>query len=99
MYDDRNLQRSERYFSLLQLLRLFRDDIENSNRDLKHFRKEIYARDSWAPSPGKEEDKDVEYNWGRVLNHKMDRLDALLERIDRKTREIESLRNGVSCLK
>lgn len=98
MYDDHNLQRSERYFSLLQLLRLFRDDIENSFQDLNHFRQEIHARDSWDPSPGKMEHPKVQRNWGVVLKFKEDRHDALLARIDGKTREIESLRNGVSYL-
>lgn len=92
MYDDRELQRSERYFSILQLLRLFRDDIEISAQDLVHFRNELRSHFPFSTH----ESKEVGHNWKVVLKRKKERYDDLLKRIERKTREIESLRDGVS---
>lgn len=95
MYDGPELQRSEGYFSLLQLLRLFRNNIEDSLKDLIHFRAEVRGMNGGPWLPGSRDNQYIAHNWEAVLKHKRRRCEELQDRIDRKIREIESLRDGV----
>jgi hypothetical protein len=94
MYDDVTLKRSEFYFELLQLLRIFSEWISASVSDL-----EALATDTsqnfryWGGEPAT---KVVRRNWDIVLELQRKPANELLGCIQRKTAEIESLRDGVS---
>ncbi|CAG8956709.1 hypothetical protein HYFRA_00012253 [Hymenoscyphus fraxineus] len=92
MYDDRKLSRSESYFLILQLLRVFEDWITTTNHEIAQIAEECEREISDLGFP----DQDVSANWEIILSAQRKRTQSLLAHIGTKTEEIESLRSGVS---
>jgi len=103
MFDD-SFTRSKLYFQTLQLLRLFSNLIPETgqdldNNDLDLFTKDIFTRMRYCW--GSEASKDIELlesNWEIVLKHHKELEKKLVSRIESKTAEVMSLRDGVSIL-
>lgn len=105
MFDD-SFQLSEQYFTVLQLLRIFQDWIEEVEKGIGDLRKELIGQyESWrvwrrryAPEDEEEWPLDMEKleaDFERVQDFFELRVSPLKERIRRKKEEVESLRDGV----
>ncbi|KAJ8132322.1 hypothetical protein O1611_g1305 [Lasiodiplodia mahajangana] len=105
MFDD-SFQLSEQYFTVLQLLRIFQDWIEEVEKGTKDLRKELLGQyESWmvwrrryAPKDEDEWPLDMEKleaNFDKVEEFFQIRVNPLNERIRRKKEEVESLRDGL----
>jgi hypothetical protein len=101
MYDDNKHRRSENYFVVLQLLRVFRDTVIGIPQELQEL------SNKWKPQPEEYvQTKDtanaelvIEENWNILLSHANKLTDELQGRIERATQEVTSLRDGVSMLR
>jgi hypothetical protein len=101
MYDDASLRRSEYYFAVLQLLRIFSEWIRQSMDDMDKMISEIDAE--MVPWLIGEPDDSVlrmstavlKSNWTEVGQMQKRLGQALLERIQKKQDEVKSLRDGV----
>ncbi|KAK4222289.1 hypothetical protein QBC38DRAFT_460555 [Podospora fimiseda] len=104
MYNNFQLDRSEFYFSLLQLLRQFNDTIEGTMQDfsllsdtarytLSGVAENVKRHWSISIEPDLVA---IESNSCKLEKELTDRASEFSERIPRKTREVESLRDGVS---
>jgi hypothetical protein len=105
MYDDNKLHRSEFYFSLLQLLRIFSGLINQSMADLKSLAAKsnviiggLRSRRSGHFPELAGAAVALENNWDMLVARQAGFGGALLGRIERRLEEIESLRDGVSLL-
>jgi hypothetical protein len=86
MFDGPNFERSRSYFSALQLLRIFSDHIKETRKDLRTNLVHL-------------ERKGLKFgNFQETLRILREFEEMLLERIDRKTEEIKTLRDGVGRL-
>lgn len=105
MLDNNNLDRSDQYFQILQLLRVVTRWIQESQKDLARMGKEW----SWKPRfrgkhvvAAKEvldtDEKIVRDNWRVLISHHTTLSEELFREIDRKTEDIKSLRDGASRL-
>ncbi|KAK4164718.1 hypothetical protein QBC43DRAFT_317365 [Cladorrhinum sp. PSN259] len=102
MYDDYQLTRSEFYFSLLQLLRQFNDYIEQTAADVESLRqsmstqlKEIEYQEMLFTYNVGNEIGIIQQNWKVVSQKHENTVKELIGIISRKTRLIESLRDGL----
>lgn len=96
MYDDNKLRTSETYFTVLQLLRVFKDwatEPEDNIRLLaNHLRLELGREETQVP----EAEAMIDANWAMLLAHAHSLAEDITGRIERKINEVESLRDGVS---
>jgi hypothetical protein len=104
LYDDILMQRSKFYFSTLQLLRIFSGMISAATEDLENLAKSsridlncIDEIDNHKPTSEFIRAREAaKRNWDAVISHQKKIGSALLDRISKKTVDIESLRDGVS---
>ncbi|KAI1113108.1 hypothetical protein F5Y14DRAFT_418900 [Nemania sp. NC0429] len=105
MFDD-SFQLSEQYFTVLQLLRIFQDWIEEVEKGVGDLKGELIGQyESWRVwrqryAPEDEEEwpldmKKLEENFKKVQDFFELRVNPLKERIKRKKEEVESLRDGL----
>jgi hypothetical protein len=101
MFDD-EFKRSELYFRALQLLRVCSDWIEETVEDLKSSHmsciEELETMVDYTDGYGLR-DEDIKLlgsTWQRLRNKENNDYNNLLQRIKRKRKEVESLRDGVS---
>jgi hypothetical protein len=97
---DKSFEISRNYFTVLQLLRIFAESIQESMNDLQEMQKEFAFK-----FPISNLSRDVQLtlaarrvlaeNWKTVVALQGDIGKRLLARIDKKTAEVESLRDGV----
>jgi hypothetical protein len=100
---DRSLEKSELYFAVLQILRIISDWIQESVTDLENqeesrgcFQRLGHGMAEHLSEEGRERDREViNSNWDLLALHHATLAKALLERIQKKTTEVESLRDGV----
>lgn len=100
---DRSLEKSELYFAVLQILRIMGEWISESVTDLEN------QEESWVEfhgtgcggaehltATGREKERIViNSNWDLLRSHHAKLVKVLQNRIDRKIKEVESLRAGV----
>jgi hypothetical protein len=112
MYDDKSLSRSENYFLILQLLRMFRVRVKETIKDCEILQGTSIHGLAWSialkyagpegPQEREEEEEKqaalviVKANWKVVGALQAAAGDRLLSFIDSKTEEVKSLRDGVS---
>jgi len=97
MFDD-SFARSALYFSILQLLRIFMEWIHATRHDIEEF---VAGLDTRATIEFESEEEPVtsKYlsdNGEIILSHYGEVEKRLLQRINDKTEEVKSLRDGVS---
>lgn len=102
MFDNDPFQRSKLYFTIIQLLRIASDWIRESMEDLKslsehtnHLAKLQSFRDSRSSLVTASSGKILEQNWKKVIAYQRSIGKPLLDRIERKTEGVKSLRDGV----
>jgi hypothetical protein len=102
MFDD-EFKRSELYFGALQLLRVSSDWIEETMEDLKSSHMSciegLETTRGFITNDCELRDEDIKLldsAWQKLRNKKGDDYKTLLQRIKRKRKEVESLRDGVS---
>ncbi|KAI1318210.1 hypothetical protein F5Y16DRAFT_392142 [Xylariaceae sp. FL0255] len=93
MYDNNKLERSELYFGLLHLFRIFSSYINDSMTDFK--RMVAMSRDAIHHSPSKDAQEIMRKNWDAVADRQKRLGEELLGRINNRIAEIESLRDGL----
>jgi hypothetical protein len=104
MFDDKNFARSKLYFGSIQLLRTFSDWIEESRKDFENLVNEIISRLNGIDQREEfvrrgEKGVDIKPLLSAVeksAEEQKVRFQALLDRIEKKQSEINSLRDGVS---
>ena len=100
---DRSLEKSELYFAVLQILRIMSEwihesvtDIENQKESWADFHGAGHGKADYLSEEGRERDREViNSNWDMLGLHHAKLVLVLQDRIDRKTTEVESLRDGV----
>jgi hypothetical protein len=99
---DASFQVSEKYFSALQMLRIFRSWIQDTTGDFDKFKSEL-VRNAISLQTGFPYANKLDIDWEIVaqnadtVKERLDALaDSLLHRIENKREELESLRDGVS---
>lgn len=105
MFDD-SFQLSQQYFTILQMLRIFKDWMDETEISFNRFFQTIdlgssewLETDSSAevdPAGSRRRSEIFENNCSKVKAYGTRRISHLKTRVDRKTAEIESLRDGVS---
>jgi hypothetical protein len=107
MFDNSSFSRSELYFTTLQLLRISSEWIRGGMEDLESLA-EASACHYISLSDGHHVKKSYTdhtihhvtnvllQNWKNVISHQKLLCKPLLDRIERKTEEVKSLRDGVS---
>ncbi|KAI0836289.1 hypothetical protein F5Y06DRAFT_298648 [Hypoxylon sp. FL0890] len=108
MYDNEDLDRSQFYFSLLQLLRISSERIKRSMDDLKlaaeecgaellksSFRASVLEAESDSRKDFDGATKIIIRNWDVVLALHKKEGKVLLDRIDQNTKAVKSLRDGL----
>lgn len=96
MYDDHRLNRSEIYFTVVQLLRIFEEwtsEPEEAIRTLRY--QTTYELKSRVKSRQPEAQRIIERNWTALLSQAQTSRNRILGLIKRKRDEIQSLRDGV----
>jgi hypothetical protein len=108
MFDD-SLNKSTRYFVVLQMLRIMGEWIGEALRDVeqqKHLwfkhRQLRKFRNEQGDIVIAEQDLNLEENciganWEALISFQQSQERLLLNRVDRKTEEVKSLRDGVRC--
>ncbi|GAW19347.1 hypothetical protein ANO14919_088330 [Xylariales sp. No.14919] len=101
MYDDEQLSQSETYFSILQLFRVWEEIINETKRDLRrladicHHNLNIGIQHSHNAPEEEAAIAIIAENWKTVTSSFEGYAQKLLERMNRKTGEIKSLRDGL----
>lgn len=99
MYDSTHMDRSKYYFKILQFLRIMHDSVDDLDGRV------LYWSTNWREAMRRDREsigcttQDLEHlidTWQAVQTRNSDQLNQLRRRIERKQREIESLRDGVS---
>lgn len=99
MYDDDNLSRSENYFTVLQLLRVFEETINQSIGDLEKLACLWLDDEFMFNDPGQiEASKVIVANWDYVISVYRGHAQGFLKRISGRVEEVRSLRDGVRSL-
>jgi hypothetical protein len=108
MFDNDPFPRSELYFTILQRLRISADWISESLKDLESLAEasQIMCEEGVTKSPDERRGRQdpvtvsvrtvLEQNWKNIISHQKSLAKPLLERIEKKTEEVKSLRDGVS---
>lgn len=101
---DRSFERSNTYFTVLQLLRIFNEAIQETADPMKEFvnqwqNKQTFTRsqhgDDWNYRFSEETQTILMKNWEIVLSQHQKASKVLIDRIDKKNEELKSLRDGV----
>lgn len=96
MYDDHKLNRSETYFTVEQLLRIFEEWTSDPEEDIRMVLDQMtYEMKSRIMSREPEAQSIIENNWTRLLSHAKYSRKEIVGLIKRKRNEIQSLRDGV----
>jgi hypothetical protein len=97
MFDD-HFERSELYFTILQVLRVFGEYIRTLSLDL-HYLDEVFSPNGPSDFPLKDMRPDelrvMRENWKTVMEAHQKAEKRLLGRLSDKTEEVKSLRDGV----
>jgi hypothetical protein len=97
MFDD-HFERSELYFTILQILRVFGEYIRTLSLDL-HYLDEVFCPEGPSDFPLKDMRPDelriMRENWEKVIKVHEKAEKRLLSRLSDKTEEVKSLRDGV----
>ena len=102
MFEDAMFHRAELYFTMLQLLRISGEWVGETSKDLERFLKGAEAKIkkvNYYQRGGDGEEKDqirVFTLFENLKEESMERFQPLKDRIQSRTKEIESLRDGVS---
>jgi hypothetical protein len=107
MFDNNSFSRSELYFTILQLLRISSEWIRGGMEDLESlveaslwYYELPYVGNRAKRSPDDPTTSNVsrvlQQNWKNVISHQKNLCKPLLDRIEKKTEEVKSLRDGVS---
>jgi hypothetical protein len=88
---DTSFKRSNQYFIVLQILRIFSEWIRETSRDFTAYNQTFLGTGAFP----REMQKDVRANWELVLEHLEKAEQRLLQRISDKTEEVMSLRDGL----
>jgi hypothetical protein len=96
MFDDKSFSRSKLYFNIQQLCRVFSACIQETIGNL-HGHRNKFLRTSADPRHlSKDVLEDLLRKWLDMIEESELKLKPILERINRKREEVESLRDGVS---
>lgn len=93
---DTSFRLSKLYFTVLQLLRIMAEWIEGSLDDQKRLREQWW--NGWNRQPlalTVDEKAIIDKNWDTIISSMEPRTQYFLDRINRKTEEVKSLRDGV----
>ncbi|KAI1376339.1 hypothetical protein F4677DRAFT_88922 [Hypoxylon crocopeplum] len=93
---DSSFKLSRLYFTVLQLLRIMDEWVEQSVTDLKNLRDEwLQKKHNHTSHLSADELRSIEKNWDTAVSSMELRAKKLLYRINRKTEEVKSLRDGL----
>ncbi|KAI1418322.1 hypothetical protein F5Y13DRAFT_176437 [Hypoxylon sp. FL1857] len=95
---DNSFELSKLYFTVLQLLRIVTEWVEESVNDLNDLRERYGARKRFLIEILNMDPDDLastEKNWDTVITIMDSRAKRLLDRINKKTEEVKSLRDGL----
>jgi hypothetical protein len=92
---DVSFQKSALYFSMLQILRIVKEWIQETRSDLDNYAT-TFRGDSLIRHCGRDGAKILNENWETVLAHFAEVEGRFLQRLGDKSEEIKSLRDGVS---
>lgn len=107
MYDDHKLERSEMYFTVLQLLRTFEEWVaelvprielsrDHAQHDLNPFRQDEARLCKVEEIEHRNEARAIiDANWSMLLSQAQRSQDDILKRVERIKQEVSSLRDGV----
>jgi hypothetical protein len=98
MFDDKPFPKSQLYFNMLQLSRLFIGCIEETIRGLHHLH-DLFMSHPYLKREGDYLRKDLNklsIEWLNLIESREPKLQVIVDRLRRKKEEIESLRDGVS---
>lgn len=96
MYDDHRLKRSETYFIVEQLLRIFEEWTSDPEDDIRALMEQTkYEMKSRIKSRCPEAQRIIESNWEKLLLHSQASRKDIMSLVERKRKEIQSLRYGV----
>lgn len=96
MYDDDKLNTSETYFTVLQLLRVFKNWTSEPEEDIRKLIQQFHSEMDKVDTQAHEAQHIIETNWAKTLSHVRTLTKDIADRIERKINEVESLRDGVS---
>lgn len=96
MYDDDKLNTSETYFTVLQLLRVFKNWTCEPENDIRKLIQQFNFEMDKVDTEAHEAQDIIETNWAEVLSHVRSLTKEIADRIERKINEVQSLRDGVS---
>lgn len=90
---DKSFQHAESHFQIMQLLRIATLWIQTTQKDLKSLRDGLMA--GLSNSLDYAQDEQLNRNWDKTFAALEAQSDKLFRRIDKKTEEVKSLRDGV----
>lgn len=89
MYDDHKLNRSETYFTVEQLLRIFEEWTSDPEEDIRMLLDQTrYEMKSRIMSREPEAQRIIENNWTRLLSHAVYSRNEIVGLIERQRNEI-----------
>jgi hypothetical protein len=96
---DIEFKRSKQYFTILQMLRIFHDWISFSIDSFKHSVDYLLLPEyhEYEHNLNASSRQMVRSNWEALLAYHEEIAKPLLDRIEKKTEEVKSLRDGVCC--
>ncbi|OTB06099.1 hypothetical protein M426DRAFT_9921 [Hypoxylon sp. CI-4A] len=93
---DESFQLSKKYFTVLQLFRIISDFVDESVRDQKSIRRKwLEDKTRFRLNLSRDELASIERNWDTVISSMEMRAGRLLDRINRNTEAVKSLRDGL----
>jgi hypothetical protein len=95
MCDNRGLERSHLYFETLQILRVMTEWVHGSLEDLSETKNWWTSQRIFRPNQEFDE-LTILSNWDVLVTRHSELARQILERVDRKTEDIKTLRDGVS---
>ncbi|KAK3381920.1 hypothetical protein B0H63DRAFT_476879 [Podospora didyma] len=106
MYDTLDLERSDFYFGILQILRIFWESINETTTHLEELARIANVSEEgmieWVDFVDEDNasyraavEETLRFNWAKVLTLQRNAADLFLARISAKTEDIKSLRDGL----
>ncbi|KAK3331381.1 hypothetical protein B0H66DRAFT_465134 [Apodospora peruviana] len=94
---DKSFQRSKTYFTVLETLRISRDWVEDVIKNWDGLGEQWSRLQTRGPNPIFHEAdlRAMSHNWESITLAVHEKAQSLLDRIDRKTEEVKSLRDGL----
>jgi hypothetical protein len=104
MFDDDSFSKSKTYFEMQQLCRMFGISIEETIRDIEQFQEHVlgwvrfeHKEDKYNKLEGFEREfKRLSTEWDKYTVGQISKLNVVLELVQNKREQVESLRDGVS---